>query len=468
MKKELFIYDKNKETLQFLREFFRENNEYSAIFIKDKQALLNRLNKKKPDVLITGNPDELKGISRSKIGCPVISMLSGDISKGLRSVMKRKIECYLISPFHREDFEYKLKTTISKKDFFETIHGEKRDLETMLELMHLISSTLDPKEVLYFVVSKIAEIINVTRCSMISIPPEERNHAYVISTFEDPTIVNLKLDLKKYPEIRKSLRTKKTVVIRDASKDPLLKEVRNIIAPLNIRSIVVIPIIFRNEVIGTLFLRTSRSNHTFTEREIRLCTAIANASTNFLCNAFLHEKIENEKSLFEKLAITDYLTGLHNVRYFSHRLAEEFSRAQRYKFHLSCLMIDLDYFKKINDTYGHRTGDVVLTEFAQLLKKHTRKSDVLARYGGEEFIVLLPQTSPQAAVLKAAVLGDFIKKHKFRSIQGKSSLTVSIGVSSYPTHTIKDKDDIITLADTALYKAKAMGRDTVALYNSRM
>ncbi|MDO8746119.1 MAG: GAF domain-containing protein, partial [Thermodesulfovibrionales bacterium] len=196
-----------------------------------------------------------------------------------------------------------------KKGLLESTCEEKKDLETVLELTHLISSSLDPKKVLYFVVSKIAEIINVTRCSIVSIPPEEKKHAYVISTFEDPRIVNIKLDLKKYPEIRKSLATRKTVVIRDALKDPLLKEVRNIIKPLGIRSIVVIPIIFSDEVIGTLFLRTSRSNRTFTEREIRHCTAIANSASNSLYNAFLHEKMKNERSQFEKLAITDYLTG---------------------------------------------------------------------------------------------------------------------------------------------------------------
>ena len=468
MKREIFVYDKNKETLEFLREFFRENNEYSAIFIKDTQSLLNKLNKRKPDTLVIGSPDELKGISYSKIGCPVISMLSGNITKSIRSLMQCNIECYLISPFHKEDFEYKLKTAISKKGLLENIYGEKKDLETVLESIHLISSTLDPKEALYFVVSKIAEIINVTRCSMVSIPPEERNHAYVISTFEDPKIANIKLDLKKYPEIRKSLSTRKPVFIRDALKDPLLREVRHIIAPIGIRSILVIPIIFRDEVIGTLFLRTSRSNHTFTEREIRLCTAIASSSANLIYNAFLHEKIENEKSQFEKLAITDYLTGLYNVRYFYRRFAEEFSRTRRYKFHLSSLMIDIDHFKDINDRYGHRIGDIVLSKFANLLKKHTRKSDVLARYGGEEFIMLLPQTPAQAAVAKAEALRVLIGKHWFNEIERKSRLTVSIGVSSYPTHNIKDKDDLVTFADKALYKAKSTGRNIVVLYNSHM
>ena len=129
--------------------------------------------------------------------------------------------------------------------------------------------------------------------------------------------------------------------IKDALKDPLLKKVRPVIAPLGIRSIVVIPVIFRNEVIGTLFLRTSRAGHTFTEREIKLCNAIANAATNALYNAFLYEKLETEKTKLEKFAITDYLTGIYNIRYFYHRLEAEFSRAQRYKalFPASCLTL---------------------------------------------------------------------------------------------------------------------------------
>ena len=108
----------------------------------------------------------------------------------------------------------------------------------------------------------------------------------------------------------------------------------------------VIPVIFRNEVIGTLFLRTSRAGHTFTEREIRLCNAIANAATNALYNAFIYEKLETEKTKLEKFAITDYLTDVYNIRYFYHRLEGEFSRAQRYKAPLSCIMFDIDYFKR--------------------------------------------------------------------------------------------------------------------------
>ena len=460
MKKEIVVYEKNRESLEFLKTFFKKRSNYSVTFIKDERSLLKKL-KKPAAALVVGSPDCLEKIKPSDTGCPAIAMVSGDITNGIRSIIKQGIEIYLISPFHEEDFEHKLKVAIEKKGWVENIYREKKDLETIVDLTYLVSSTLDPNEVLYFVVKKIAEIIDVTRCSMVSIPCEEKKHAYVISTFEDPKITNIKLELKKYPEIRKALSSRSTVFIKDALKDPLLKKVRPVIARLGIRSIMVIPVIFRNEVIGTLFLRTSRAGHTFTEREIRLCNAIANASTNALYNAFLYEKLETEKTKLEKFAITDYLTSIYNIRYFYHRLEGEFSRSQRYKAPLSCIMFDIDHFKKINDTYGHRVGDMVLREFAQWVKKHTRKSDVFARYGGEEFIMLLTQTSGKGAVAEAERLRKVIKEHRFKSLKNRKGITASIGISSYPNKKIKTQDDLITFADNALFQAKNSGRDQI-------
>ncbi len=174
--------------------------------------------------------------------------------------------------------------------------------------------------------------------------------------------------------------------------------------------------------------------------------------------------MEDEKSRLEKLAITDFLTGIYNVRYFHHRIIEEFSRAVRYGLPISCLMLDVDHFKKINDVYGHKTGDLVLREFAQLLKKHSRKSDVLARYGGEEFILLLPQTPHEGAMSEAERLREYVKRHKFRSLRNKGGLTVSVGVSVFPDGDIKTHDDLIAFADNALFSAKNSGRDRVAVY----
>ncbi|GAB4416988.1 MAG: sensor domain-containing diguanylate cyclase [Thermodesulfovibrionales bacterium] len=352
---------------------------------------------------------------------------------------------------------------VKVKQTVKHLRREIDNLQTIIEVTYLVSSTLDPQEILYLIVKKISEIIPVTRCSIIRVDGENR-YAYVVATFEDPKLRNIRLDLNKYPEIRRALTSKEPVVISDVRTDPIMERVRDIIFPLGIRSIVVIPIVFHEEVIGTLFLRTSRAGHAFSEDEIKLCNAIANASANSLYNAFLFEKMEDEKSRLEKLAITDYLTGIYNIRYFYHRLEEEYSRSQRYNLHLSCLMLDIDHFKEINDRYGHKIGDTVLREFAQLLRKHTRKSDVLARYGGEEFIMLLPQTSEGGAVSKAEALRGHIERHRFRGLGGERGLAVSIGVSSYPSHSMRDKEDLITFADNALYMAKTGGRNRVVVY----
>ena len=195
------------------------------------------------------------------------------------------------------------------------------------------------------------------------------------------------------------------------------------------------------------------------------CRTVANTSANALYNAFLYEKSENEKARLGKLAITDFLTELYNTRYLYHRLDEEVSRARRYNMPISCLMMDIDLFKRINDTYGHKAGDRVLKEFSHLLKSNVRKTDILARYGGEEFIILLPNTSIEGSVTEAERLSLCIRRHQFKSLGSKRAVTVSIGVATLPHKDIAASDDLITCADTALFKAKKAGRGKVIVYS---
>jgi len=465
MKKKILIYDGERGVLKFLRSFFRKHGEYSAHFIKrDKAVLLRELERRRPDALIMDAPGCLEDIKPSKLGCPVIATIPpGNVASGIRAALRSGVEYYLLSPFYKEDLEQRIKVAIGKKSWLEDLYRERKDLETLIELIYLVSSTLKPKEVLYLIVQKISDILNVTRCSMINLDTEDPRYAYVVSTFEDPKITNMRIDLRKYPEIRRALFLKSPVVIKDAMKDPVMKEVKDVIAPLNIRSIMVVPVVFHDEVIGTLLLRTARMGRTFTKREIRLCTAIANASANILYNAFLYDRLDAEKSVLERLSVTDYLTGVYNARYFYNRLEEEFSRSERYKMPLSCMMLDIDRFKRVNDTYGHRIGDIVLREFAQLLKDHTRKSDVFARYGGEEFIILLPQASLKGAIAEAERLGRIVREYRFKALKEGDRITMSIGIACTEDATIKASDDLITCADNALFVAKR-GRNQIVAH----
>ena len=460
--KKIAVLARNKKADNFLRSFFASKKMYKPSYFDDTGLFLKYIKKNTPAAVVAED-SFLSLIADKTTRVPVIAVITGKIGKGLDTAITHHVDSYMYAPFHDKDLEYKLERLILGRNEFEAMKREIWELGISVELSRLISTTLDPKELLYKIVKKISDVMAVNRCSIIRVD-WMRKSAYVVASHEDPNIAGLKLNLKKYPEILAALSLREAVLINDISTDPLMRKVRDIIMPLGIRSILVIPIIFHEKVIGTLFLRTSRTSRAFDAAEIQLLDTIAKTSANALYNAFLFEQIEDEKTRLEKLAITDYLTGLYNVRYLYQRIIEEFNRSERYIMPLSCLMLDIDHFKNINDLYGHKIGDTVLQEFTRLLKRFSRKSDVLARYGGEEFIILLPQTSVKGAFAEAERMRISIRNHRFKSLENKKGITVSIGISCTPHPKIKTHDELISLADDALFEAKKSGRDKVIMY----
>jgi two-component system cell cycle response regulator len=461
--KEVAVLAQKSSATEFLEAFFRSRRTYKPRFF-DSPAPFLRSIKQEPPAAVIAEGAVLRRVSAGIKGIPSVAVIDGaHVKTEIENAIRCQVKNYVCRPYEEKDLEYKLESAILERDAYMKMENTVRDLEAIVDLTQWILATLDPKELLFRMVTKIAEIIPVTRCSVIKVDWIHRS-AFVVASFEDPEMTGMRLSLKKYPEIVHALKSREPVVIRNVSTDPLMADVRDSVTALGIRSILVVPIFLRTRVIGTLFVRTSRTDHSFSAQEVRLLKALADASANVLHNAFLFEQIEDEKARLEKLAITDYLTGIFNVRYFYHRIIEEFSRSLRYALPVSCLMVDIDHFKRINDAYGHKTGDLVLKEFASKLKKRSRKSDVVSRYGGEEFVLLLPQTDAAGAVAEAERIREFVKKHRFRSLAGNQRLTVSIGVSTYPHRRIKTHDDLITLADDALFKAKHRGRDKVVPY----
>lgn len=172
--------------------------------------------------------------------------------------------------------------------------------------------------------------------------------------------------------------------------------------------------------------------------------------------------VEELNRELEQLAVTDELTALYNYRYF--RAALEQLLQKHRSASLALLMLDLDYFKEINDRYGHDQGNEVLAEFGRLLKASVREDDVVVRYGGEEFAVILPYTNAAQAVQVAERLRASAAAHIFQVSTGEViPLTVSIGVSVFPDDA-KDKNELISHADLALYRAKQAGRNRVVRY----
>lgn len=162
-----------------------------------------------------------------------------------------------------------------------------------------------------------------------------------------------------------------------------------------------------------------------------------------------------------KLATTDGLTGLYNHRYFQESLSVVLQRANRYKHQFSILIIDIDNFKKVNDTYGHRAGDKVLKEVAVRLLGSVRQADFLARYGGEEIVAILNNTSYEQAMLAANKLISVINSSEFKLKSDLSiPITISVGIAEYPRHA-QTKADLIEIADQGLYMAKHDGKNKI-------
>ncbi len=171
----------------------------------------------------------------------------------------------------------------------------------------------------------------------------------------------------------------------------------------------------------------------------------------------------------QKSSITDELTGLYNRKYLHHRLEAEMSRAKRYGTSLSCLLIDIDFFKTVNDMYGYDWGDVLLKKIAQMLEALIRKEDVLTRYGDEEFILILPNTTEDNAFIFAERFRHDIEKMEFipANEDERHPITISGGISSYPflENVEENSNTVIRYAEHALYAAKKRGKNQIVEFS---
>ncbi len=216
-----------------------------------------------------------------------------------------------------------------------------------------------------------------------------------------------------------------------------------------------VPMIAQGEALGMLYLSSLESG-TAIEAKQQLAFTVAEHISLALANIKLREKLESQ-------SIRDPLTGLFNRRYMEESLDREIQRCDRKQQPLGIIMLDVDHFKRFNDTFGHEAGDSVLKELGEFLQKYVRGSDIACRYGGEEFTLILPEGSLEVTSKRAEQLREGIKhlhlKYRHEPI---GQITLSLGVASFPEHGMTGQA-VIREADAALYRAKREGRDAVRL-----
>jgi diguanylate cyclase (GGDEF)-like protein len=222
-----------------------------------------------------------------------------------------------------------------------------------------------------------------------------------------------------------------------------------------IRSLIAVPLVIHKRTIGVLYLDDFKPREFFDEK-LELLSILSSFATMSIDHARLHEKTQ-------QLACTDGLTGLYNHRQFKKIFVDEVVRANRYNKTLSIILLDVDEFKKFNDTYGHPTGDIVLQETANLLKELLRDCDTLYRYGGEEFVAILPETPLPEAIKVAQRIRIFVETESpgfLTGITKTHGITVSIGVAALPDNG-QDAGSLLQSVDDLMYQAKRDGKNKV-------
>lgn len=322
---------------------------------------------------------------------------------------------------------------------------------TLNEISQNLSSSLNINDLLNNFVEKINSLLK-TDAVFIHIWNEEKRRFVLGSA----------TGFKSPPKILRSVRTGEGLIGWIAENNQMVETpnieesqgYEELKMELGFNYFLAVPLIAGGKVIGVLGCLSKQARR-LKDNEITLLLAVLNTASVSIENALLYEKTE-------KMARFDELTGLYNYRELHHRLDEELERAARFKHSLALLMIDVDNFKDYNDNNGHDQGDAALREIGNIIKRNSRQLDKGFRYGGEEFCLLLLETTPKVALEIAERVRRHVAEAAFpgEDKQPSGNLTVSIGLTIYPLQAA-DKDELISLADRAMYKAKRAGKNRV-------
>ncbi|HDP16317.1 MAG TPA: sensor domain-containing diguanylate cyclase [Candidatus Omnitrophica bacterium] len=318
------------------------------------------------------------------------------------------------------------------------------------DVTSVLNSTLSIEKVAQYILDNALLIVGKTDSALMYLVDTEKQELSLILSMVGRDFDKIKA--KKGDLLDETVfKERRCLLVEDIKKDFRFSEHKMGLYNRPFRSVISSPLVEENKVIGIVRLEHSKP-YNYTSEDLRLLDILCDLGAVSLENARFYRQTLD-------LAITDGLTGLYLRRYFLERLNEEIQRSLRNDLECSLLMIDIDNFKKYNDTYGHTAGDIVLKTISSVLKKYA-DSGVACRFGGEEFSLFLPHTSKKNAAKIAEELRGAVKKENIELRRVKTNVTISVGVSSFPKDA-RVQDELIMKADERLYMAKRQGRDRV-------
>ena len=334
---------------------------------------------------------------------------------------------------------------ISKHSLMMTVKHQADELDALRRISLNLTSTLDLQQVLDMIVTEGLRLIKNSRAAHIFM--YERGELEFGASLDNMGVRNQPISKPRRDGLTATVaRTGSPIVIEDISNHPLYKDAPKYWGG----SIVGVPLIFKNETIGVMNLSKNVVGR-FTRSEMRLISLLADQAAVAIFNASMYEKIS-------EMANTDSVTGLPNRRALDERIQEEWRIANQTKQTFSVVMMDLDGFKKVNDTYGHDRGDQLLYSLFNFLAQRTRNEDFLARYGGDELTLVIRNADIETTQTITKKILGLMQEFKFPfPNEANIKLGLSAGIAVYPIHAATSSD-LIRAADSALYHAKKYER----------
>lgn len=325
-------------------------------------------------------------------------------------------------------------------------HHRLRQLDTLIEISGLITSIFDIEEIKRRAVEAATGLVGAEAGSLLLLDAEQGCLTFEVACGQSGSCLETLSFDKERGIAGAVLESGVPVLVPDVQRDHRFFPEIDRISGLTTREMLCVPVKTREKTLGVLQTINKKEGH-FREDDLPVLHALANQVAIAIENARLHLEIR-----------TDSLTGLYQQKFFEIRLREEMERALRYGEPLCLMMADLDFFKRVNDEYGHLAGNQVLRGFAKLLRECTRSSDIVARFGGEEFCAILHH----ARLENAQMVCERLRQATERATFGEARVTVSIGVGLFdPTTMGQDTEAFVRSIDRALYRAKANGRNRV-------
>lgn len=332
------------------------------------------------------------------------------------------------------------------------------DLFTLFEVAKELNATLDPDTILKTVVFTCMAHLGVTNTTLVLLDnylDQNASPEWFVPVILRGLDERLRHDIRFRPQsdfVQYLAKAGRPVTRREIEELLLSDEDAQALAQLHYA--LCAPLAVKEQLKGMLFVGPKKSStQGFSQGNLELLGTLIGLAALALENARLYT-----------LAITDGLTKVYTHRFLQLRLKEEMQRSHRYKHPLTAIMIDVDHFKKVNDTHGHPFGDHVLIQVAACCRAGLRGSDFVARYGGEEFVLILPEVDEQQALVAAERIRKSVEGFPFQTPSGQAvAVTISLGLASYP-RSATDERELIARADRALYTSKQQGRNKCTIF----